>query len=447
MSHPRTALPAVFTAILLVTVAVAQPPEDPGGAPPPTPTVEPESAAEPGTYVGMTSCANGACHGAPEPQAGREVLGNEYTTRVLDPHYRAYEILHGEQSASIASAVAPGKKATEVALCLDCHSVDVPAGKNRGLYLEDGVSCEGCHGPAGGWASRHFEEGWSHADSVAAGMNDLADPASRAQTCLRCHLGEGESTVDHRLIAAGHPRLVFELDNYAEDPRLRHWPPGQPGHGVEAWAVGQAVGFRQGLDLLASKAGGDGPWPEFAELSCRSCHHPLDGSWRDRPGYRYQGGLPPWSPARWAALRHLLTELADTDRQRLDGEVEALAREVASMTGRQGVAERARSLAANLGTVTAELEGARWSRERTRRVMKSLTADRDLLSTADLATAEQVALALQSLASRLATLEPGFTESPVPGALDRVFAELQDPAAYDPARFAAAVESVGSGLR
>ena len=58
-------------------------------------------------------------------------------------------------------------------------------------------------------------------------MNDLRDVATRAQICLRCHLGQASSdhtsrVVDHRLIAAGHPVLRFELDNYSEEPSLRH---------------------------------------------------------------------------------------------------------------------------------------------------------------------------------------------------------------------------------
>ena len=41
----------------------------------------------------------------------------------------------------------------------------------------------------------------------------MRDLPTRARTCLACHMGSGNTVVDHELIAAGHPVLTFELDN------------------------------------------------------------------------------------------------------------------------------------------------------------------------------------------------------------------------------------------
>jgi len=108
------------------------------------------------------------------------VLQNEYPTWMLDPHRRAYERLASPDFQAVAQTFEPGKNATEIQLCRDCHALDVPRRLRDGLYLEDGISCEGCHGPAGGWRDRHFEEGWTYAQSLRAGMQDLRDPAARA---------------------------------------------------------------------------------------------------------------------------------------------------------------------------------------------------------------------------------------------------------------------------
>ena len=107
------------------------------------------------------------------------------------------------------------KKAYQESLCLDCHSTNVPASQVAGkIDLEDGVQCEACHGPAGGWRGEHTEAGWTHEQSVARGMIDLRDLRNRSHTCNHCHLGDAARQVDHELIASGHPVLAFELDNY-----------------------------------------------------------------------------------------------------------------------------------------------------------------------------------------------------------------------------------------
>jgi len=395
---------------------------------------EPLREVRPGVYVGISSCANGFCHGAVEPLAETAVLQNEYPTWMLDPHRRAYERLAGPEFQAVAEALEPGKKATEVKLCLGCHALDVPPQLSDGLYIEDGISCEGCHGPAGGWRDRHFEEGWTHAQSVRAGMKDLRDPARRGEVCLACHLGAEGRAVDHRLIAAGHPRLFFELDN-AAGALPRHWKldaerPDRPAsHGVRAWAVGQAVAFREGLEQLARHAE-SGTWPEFAEYNCQSCHHSLaDAAWRRQPGYRHQGGLPRWSAARAAVLRHLAGEREDLDRA-MDG----LGRLMASMGPREQVAVKARELAGRLDAVAGELAKKRWTKDEVRDTMRRLAADREPFLT-DVAAAEQLAFALQSLMSRRVELDRRQLRSTAVAAIDGLFSELDDPHAFDRERF------------
>ena len=79
---------------------------------------------------------------------------------------------------------------------------------------EDGVSCEACHGAAKIWLENHV--GREYKDLLKEGMYDTVDLVKRAEKCVSCHVGdEGERrNVDHELIAAGHPDLVFELDTF-----------------------------------------------------------------------------------------------------------------------------------------------------------------------------------------------------------------------------------------
>jgi hypothetical protein len=80
--------------------------------------------------------------------------------------------------------------------------------------MSDGVACETCHGPAQRWIRTHVEPDATHAKNIANGMYPTADDVQRARLCQSCHLGTAEKFVDHRMIAAGHPRLAFELDTF-----------------------------------------------------------------------------------------------------------------------------------------------------------------------------------------------------------------------------------------
>ena len=244
------------------------------------------AAAQQGQFIGVASCVNSGCHGSTVPLQSSRVLQNEYYTWLnSDRHARAYNVLFNDLSARIVKNMRLRKKAYQESLCLDCHSTNVPASKVAGrIDLEDGVQCEACHGPAGGWRGEHAEAGWTHAQSVERGMIDLRDLRIRAHLCDRCHLGSAEKEVDHELIASGHPLLAFELDNYSETMPA-HWTVRKETHGVPAWAAGQAMAFRDSLANLARHARGD-KWPEFSDMSCANCHHSLDSSqWRPVRGW------------------------------------------------------------------------------------------------------------------------------------------------------------------
>ena len=160
------------------------------------------------------------------------------------------------------------------------------------------MSCEACHGAAQKWLSTHYTEEWRRktpSEKSLEGMIDTKNVRVRAEVCARCHVGEGDMDVNHDLIAAGHPRLSFELGLYtARMPK--HWNPRDeraryPDFEARAWLVGQAVSAQTALELLADRAEQAGqrkkPWPEFAEYACFACHHDLkEPSPRQQLGYR-----------------------------------------------------------------------------------------------------------------------------------------------------------------
>lgn len=392
-------------------------------------------AAQPGQFAGVASCANSGCHGSTLPLQSSRVLQNEYYTWLnSDRHARAYNVLFNALSARIVRNMHLKKKAYQETLCLDCHSTNVPASKVAGrIDPEDGVQCETCHGPAGGWRGEHTEAGWTHEQSVARGMIDLRDLRVRAHGCDRCHLGSADKDVDHELIASGHPLLSFELDNYTETMPA-HWTPRKETHGVPAWAVGQAMAFRDSLANLARHARGD-KWPEFSDMSCANCHHALEGStWRQERGWTGRAGLPAWSPKQWAVLRLVVDRAAPSARAQLDDAVRTVAARVARMNDPSGVATAAEAAKRSIETALPRITALSWRDADVRTMMRTITADDAV--TYDLQTAQQAALALQSLAAALTRNNPALLKSAMTEALDALFAEVQTKDRYEPARFA-----------
>lgn len=92
------------------------------------------------SYVGADKCK--PCHNTPKS-------GKQYSIWAESPHAKAYETLLSEHSQKVAKEkdiADPAKSET----CLKCHvtAYSAPAEQKAETYkMEEGVSCEACHGP------------------------------------------------------------------------------------------------------------------------------------------------------------------------------------------------------------------------------------------------------------------------------------------------------------
>lgn len=251
----------------------------------------PSSSFAEDKYLGAASCASSNCHGNVNPQKTTNVLQNEYITWFKHgAHAKAWSTLRNKDSKQIAKHLGI-KSAENSELCLSCHSTFV---KNelRGpkFRLQDGVSCESCHGPASGWIKSHKEKGASNKQNIAKGLKEIVPYKKRVDLCLSCHLGSDDKFVNHKLIGAGHPRLTFELDTFSLI---------QPNHwnvdadyikrkstyiSAKAWLIGQIVRASKMIEALKSeKRSSYKGLPEFSNYSCYSCHHSLkEDQWKER---------------------------------------------------------------------------------------------------------------------------------------------------------------------
>ena len=275
-------------------------------------------------HMGVATCA-GPCHGrqsalgvAEGPaMRGSEIVVWQDLNTLRGKHSQAYKVLQDARAHDIARKLGIGDPASAQE-CLSCHSDDPAAGK-RGLQLlrSDGVSCEACHGGAGGkWLASHYAPGATHAQNVANGMYPTDNPVARARLCESCHLGASASDqyVTHRIMGAGHPRLTFELElftalqahHYEDQDYARRKPiPNR----AKVWAIGQASAFRSDLELyLDSPHARAGVFPEETFFDCRSCHRLISDSddfrshWRANPGRPDGPGVPVFNDANLIVL-------------------------------------------------------------------------------------------------------------------------------------------------
>jgi hypothetical protein len=257
-------------------------------------------------------------------------------------------------------------------------------------------------------------------------------------------MGTGEKNVDHELIAAGHPDLVFELDSYQAVMPM-HWKkPDDPATGIRTWSVGQAVKLREALNRLSRRA--QGPvWPEFAEMECFACHHDLtkaDKSWRQERGYQNRRpGNPPWNAAHYAVLRVVLRSVDPALASQLDkdfNDVYGLASRI--NTDRNELAQRSTRAAATADQVAQRLNAMTVDREKAAQMMSAIVANSDELAAQGTRTAEQAAMAIEAL---MAAQGRG-NQADVKAAVDALFRQLDNPSSYNGYNFAAQMKRVSS---
>ncbi len=409
-------------------------------------------ANEASKYTGPGSCSSPSCHGGVQERSETSVLQNEYSTWVVrDKHAHAFVNLTNPVGTRIAKIMGLGKP-DAAPRCLACHALDIPVEQRaRTFDLTDGVGCENCHGPASAWLGPHTTRDWKYEKSLELGMYNTRDLAKRTERCLTCHLGTSEKSVDHELIAAGHPDLYFELDSFMS-VMPAHWKEvdKDPWFGVRALAVGQAVQLREQLRRVARESQA-GIWPEYAELDCFACHHSLvaaKDSWRQERGYEgRRPGNPPWNLSRYVVLRRVIQEADSGAAQQLASEVDKVYTLVTALgSDRKQVAAEASSASEVADRLAQRLNGMTFDQPMTLRLMKSMSSDADSIANQGERAAEQATMALDSLFVAYGKNGKFANAEQIRAVINALFKQLEDPSAYNGFQFAAALRSLSSQL-
>jgi len=431
-------------------------PEPPASSMPSAKSLEPlyfQQTAVAGKFNGPGGCAASSCHGSVQPRTTTRIYQNEYSIWIAqDKHARAFGVLRNPTSVRIGRILNIGPP-DQAPKCLVCHALYVPADQRAQTFeLDDGVSCENCHGPASGWLGPHTTKDWPHEKSLQLGMYDTRNLQKRAEKCLTCHIGTPEKFVDHEMIAAGHPDLTFELGVFtsAMPPHWKMPEQNDPWRQVQAWGVGQAVQLRESLNRLARRANSP-VWPEYAELDCFACHHSLtapENSWRQERGYPgRRPGNPPWNESRVVVFRDLVEEINPAALEQFNQEVAQLASLMNQLNGnREQIAATATHASTLADQLARSVETQNYEQALTLRLMRRVARDGGPISAEGERSAEQATMTLDSLfrAYNQNVKPPNATE--VRSAIDSLYQQLQDPSAYSAPRFAAQMQRVSEVL-
>ncbi len=162
--------------------------------------------AEDATYIGAKKCK--MCHKKPEQ-------GEQFGKWEKGPHAGAYASLASEASVAKGKELGLAAPPQESPECLKCHAtafavIDDLA--NQKIALEEGVSCESCHGAGSAYKKKKTMQGIRTGEIDGATVG-LIEPTE--EVCLNCHIEEGnpfhkEFIFAERVKEVAHPIPVPE---------------------------------------------------------------------------------------------------------------------------------------------------------------------------------------------------------------------------------------------
>jgi YVTN family beta-propeller protein len=135
-------------------------------------------AAKEPVYIGSQACGN--CHDGP-------TMGHQFSKWRLSAHAKAFSSLALPESPEITRLSGLLEEPQQSRMCLGCHATAADTElweRDPGFHIEDGLQCEGCHGPGSEYAPDHIMR-----DRTLSMMNGLKMPTR--DDCMLCHRAKG----------------------------------------------------------------------------------------------------------------------------------------------------------------------------------------------------------------------------------------------------------------
>ena len=423
----------------------------------------PAANLTPATHLGVASCAGTTCHGRSLPDG--KIVRQDEILRWQEPssaggaHSRAFAVLRSARGEQIAHRLGLGDAASAPS-CIGCHA-DNAASRGPTFQINDGVGCEACHGGARGWIESHRVVGATHAGNVVHGMTALENPLVRANNCLDCHYGSAKAGqfVTHKIMAAGHPRISFELDlfsalqahhNEDADYIARKGRPSS----MRFWAVGQAMAIERSLSLFMSpQHGTEGAFPEFTFFDCHSCHRRIQDNLSfnptavDNPARPIPPGTPPYNDENMIMLSAAAKVAAPELGRRFDTDARAFHAAIAR--DRPSALAAAARLRGGTDALARAFAATDFSRKQMFDILDTISGEAISPRFTDYTGSAQSVMAVDTLLNALVkdgAVSPEIAASARP-AINQAYAAVRDPNDYRPAAFRAALGSAVQSIR
>ncbi len=278
-------------------------------------------------------------------------------------------------------------------------------------------------------------------------MYPTENAGERGALCLSCHLGTQDKFATHRIMAAGHPRLAFELDTFTE---LWRTAGRQPHYRVDAdyrerkgagnhpytWASGVVAEGRQRMSLiLGRKFVGDAMFPELGLYDCHACHRSMKSvQWRALPRHGGAGPGVPFLNDGALVMALALARSLDAGTAE-DFETALVELHVAGSDNVESIQAAARRLDGLLSRLQSRITPASL-RNRERQILREILATGAEGNYLDYVSAEQAFMAVQM---RVFEIGDAALEEEL-GPLGDV---LQNDERYSPSRFARLLAAIG----
>jgi hypothetical protein len=147
-------------------------------------------------YIGVSGCKT--CHKSSK-------RGDQYTKWSEGPHAKTWTELGNDESKKIAEEAGVEGDPQQAEKCLKCHvtAYGVADERKGSKYdIEEGVTCEACHGAGSGYKTSHIKK---KDEAKEAGF--VAKPD--ADSCKKCHNEESptykEFDYDTKVKEIAHP--------------------------------------------------------------------------------------------------------------------------------------------------------------------------------------------------------------------------------------------------
>jgi hypothetical protein len=260
-------------------------------------------------------------------------------------------------------------------------------------------------------------------------------------------------------MAAGHPRISFELDlfsalqqHHLEDADYVSRK-GRTNN-VKLWAIGQAVAVNRATTLFADpKLGQEGVFPEIYFFDCQTCHRQfVDGpkgkaTWVANPGRPIPAGMPAFNDENMI----MLSAAAKVAAPALSAKFEADSRDfhAALARDRPSAVKAGKKLASSADQLAYAFARADLGRNATFDMIDTIAGSTLAPRFTDYEGSVQAVMAVDTLLNAL--VRDGHVSdrnaAAIRGSIDRAYKAVSDSNNYRPADFRAALSQAASSIK